>query len=44
MDNWGLATSYAIPLLVAIILGVVYWKGYNHILHGLRKAQMEPLI
>ena len=44
MNNWGLATSYAIPLLVAIILGVVYWKGYNHILHGLRKAQMEPLI
>ncbi|PXY73100.1 MAG: hypothetical protein CXX80_08975 [Methanobacteriota archaeon] len=44
MNNWGLATSYTIPLLVAIILGVVYWKGYNHILHGLRKAQMEPLI
>jgi hypothetical protein len=44
MNNWGLATSYAIPLLVASILGVVYWKGYQHILDGLRKAQMEPLI
>jgi Fe-S-cluster-containing dehydrogenase component len=31
-------------VLTAIGVGAVFWFGYNHILHGLRKAQMEPLI
>ena len=27
-----------------IVLALIYWFGFKHIRHGLREAQLEPLL